>query len=224
MPVDGYDESMALVDRTRRHGAGEFQLLGRTWELLPEVWLPTLSYSTEFYTTHLPYPPDGSFLEIGCGAGVTAVHAALSGCATVTATDVNSQAVDNTARNAERHGTSGVTAVVSDVFDGLDGHDRFDCVFWNLPYVAISTDYHYPDQLTRSVFDAGMAGCRAYVAGAARVLAPGGRLFLGLGDIGDRDAMEQAAAEHGWQVQLVAASRGEPDAHVEHRLFELVKA
>jgi SAM-dependent methyltransferase len=213
-------DSILLTERLRSEDRRSFHLLGRTWELLPEVFSPALSSGTEFYTRRLPFPRGGRFLEIGCGAGVTSVVAALSGCAAVTAVDIGPPAVANTARNARRHGATALRALVSDVFAAVP--DRgYDVVFWNIPYVGMPEGYEHPSDLTRSVFDVGHRCCRAYLAGARSVLAPGGRLFLGFGDIGDRAAMEAIAAGHGWRAELLAAGRSDPDPHIEHRLFEL---
>ena len=63
----------------------------------------TAPFSNPFNTA-IPNPQGGRFLEIGCGAGVTAVWAALHGCAHVTATDITETAVESTALNVKRHG------------------------------------------------------------------------------------------------------------------------
>ncbi|MGW8529248.1 SAM-dependent methyltransferase [Nocardiopsis sp. NPDC055824] len=213
--------STLLVERALSEGRRNFDALGRSWDLLPGVFSPALTSSTGFYTRHLPFPQGGRFLEIGCGAGVTAVQAALSGCAGVTAVDIGPAAAANTARNARRHGVSSrVRVVVGDVFDAVPD-TGYDLVFWAIPYVAMPEGYEHPCDLTRAVFDVGHHCCRSYLAGARAVLAPRGRLFLGFGDIGYRDAMEDLAAAHGWRPELLAAERAEPDHHIEHQMFEL---
>ena len=60
-----------------------------------------------------------NFLEVGCGAGYTAINAALiSHQCKVWATDINPTAVKNTVENAKLHGVDDrVIAVAADVFD-----------------------------------------------------------------------------------------------------------
>lgn len=219
---EGYAEGVSLVARSQEDGARTFRLLGRTWDLFAEVFSPVHTYGTAFYSERIPFPAGGSFLEVGCGAGVTAVQAALRGCASVTALDLNERAVANTLRNATRHGVPQVRALTSDVFSAVEGGELFDAVFWNIPYVSLPESYVHGSALSRAVFDIEHRSCRAYVSGVRDLLAPGGRVFLGLGDIGDRAAMERIAGEHGWDCALLAVGAAEPDAHVEHRLFELV--
>ena len=43
------------------------------------------------------------FLEIDCGTGVLSIIAAKQGASTVTATDINHEAIKNTLKNAKLH-------------------------------------------------------------------------------------------------------------------------
>ncbi|MFC5187476.1 methyltransferase [Actinomadura harenae] len=220
----GLDEGLRLIGHARAEGARDFTLMGRRWELAEGVFSPVHTHGTEFYTRALPYPIGGRFLEVGSGAGVTSVTAALAGCAAVTAVDVNPSAVTATARNAARHGVPWVRALVGDVFSAVRQDAPYDAVFWNIPYVSLPEAGDHDPDLAKGVFDIGHRCLRAYLGGAADVLAPGGRLFLGLGDIGDRTTMETVAAANRWHAVLLAALAAPPDPHVEHRLFELVRA
>ena len=114
----------------------EFELLGRRWTLLPDVFAPTYTPVTELFTAWIPYPVGGTLLEMGSGTGVTAVSAALVGCRRVTALDISSAAVENTRRNVERHGVADrVDVRHSDLFDALSAGERFDVIYWNSNFV-----------------------------------------------------------------------------------------
>ncbi|MDR5808895.1 hypothetical protein [Caballeronia sp. LZ019] len=85
-------EAVASV-RQRLDAANTQQLSNYTYEgrrflVYPDVFPPTHFQSTGIFTRLLPYPRGGALLEIGCGAGVTAVVAALSGCRRVVASDM----------------------------------------------------------------------------------------------------------------------------------------
>ncbi|WP_369211273.1 methyltransferase [Streptomyces flavofungini] len=206
---------------------GTFALMGMTWDILPGVFLPALTYGTAFFSQNLPYPRGGRFLEMGCGAGVTAVCAGQAGCEDVLAVDVDPQAVATTMRNAARHDVFRVRGKAGDVFAALDAQDGpFDLIFWALPYENVPAGSPAASAETRCVLDVGHYCCLTYLAGARCHLAPGGRLFLGLGDISDENALQALAAEHGYHARLAAADRGAPgqdiDDEVEHRLYELL--
>jgi release factor glutamine methyltransferase len=220
--AEGVAEGLSLIAQAEDEGAGTFQLLDREWEVHEGVFSPAYTYGTEFYSLSLPFPVGGRFLEVGCGAGVTAVEAALAGCREVCAVDLTPQAVANTRRNAELHQARAVRAGVSDVFGGVERGSGFDVVFWNIPYVSVSADYAHASPLSHAVFDIEHRLCHAYVGGVRPFLARGGTAYIGLGDIGDQAALERIATAYGWAVRLVASASGEPDPHIEHRLYALV--
>ena len=72
-----------------------------------------------------------SLLELGSGSGVISVWAAKKG-ATVTASDINPKAVQNTVENA-RFNQVKINVVQSDLFDQLE-NSSFDYIIVNPPY------------------------------------------------------------------------------------------
>ncbi|WP_371749942.1 class I SAM-dependent methyltransferase [Streptomyces sp. NBC_01283] len=216
-----------LVDRHGQTGEpGEFELLGLDWALLPQVFAPTHTDSTELFTRWLPFPVGGRFLEVGCGAGVTAVTAALAGCTHVTAVDITHEAVCNTALNAERHKVADrVETVRSDLYDALDPGARFDAIFWNSNVVRAPQEFVYTRPLQHAIFDRGYAAHRRYLREGLERLTGSGRLFLGFNSLGDTSALQTLAAESG--VLLVGRERSvhhAGDVPVEFQLLEAVPA
>ncbi|MEE9163287.1 MAG: HemK2/MTQ2 family protein methyltransferase [Thermoplasmata archaeon] len=74
-----------------------------------------------------------SFLEIGTGTGLIALHAARQ--VPTLATDVNPIATDLTRANARRNDLS-LDVVRADLFHGLRG--KFDVIAFNPPYLPLS--------------------------------------------------------------------------------------
>ncbi|MFE7114807.1 methyltransferase [Streptomyces sp. NPDC057654] len=200
-----------------------FTLLGREWSLHRGVFPGTLSAATEVMASIVPYPKGGSFLEVGCGTGVISVTAALDGCAAVTALDINEKAVANTVANAERHGVSDrVRALHSDLYAALEPADRFDAVFWNVPWTYVEDGFPLSTDLHSAVFDPGYQGHARYIAGAHEHLADGGRLLLGTADLGDRERLDVFAEEAGLRVELLRRVRRIEEVGVmEYHLLEL---
>ncbi|MGR4881637.1 methyltransferase domain-containing protein [Streptomyces sp. LARHCF249] len=210
-----------------------FSMCGREWDLLDEVFAPVFSPSTDIALDFLglngsPLPPrTGSFLEVGCGAGVTAVMAALAGHERVVASDISPRAVENAAVNAERHGvTARLSAVHSDLFSGLTESGRFDTVFWSSNYVLAPESYEYKSVHERAYVDTGYRAHRRYLEQAPRWLAPGGSALLHFSDRGDVPALRRIAQECGRELRTLRTIRvreGEyGDDVVEHMLLEIV--
>jgi release factor glutamine methyltransferase len=223
-----YDVGTRLVDR---HGDTEgrpsqFDLLGLRWDLLPGVFVPVYTASTELFSEWMPYPVGGSFLEIGCGAGVTAVTAALRGCDRVTASDIAPEAVRNVTMNAARHGVADrVRTLHSDLFDAMDPEERFDVIFWNSSVVLAPQDFRYSNDVQRAIFDRGYHAHERYLLQGKARLANGGRLLLGFNTLGDRECLEGLAETAGLRVsELNAHSSHSSDVPVTFQLLEFTAA
>jgi methylase of polypeptide subunit release factors len=219
----------AGIDLFERHGAGagrrgEFELLGHAWTLLPGVFAPVHAVSTELFATWLPFPDGGHFLEINSGTGVTAVIAALRGCARVTAVDSSAAAVANTSANAARHGVADRARVFrSDVFDAFDGSERFDVIYWNSNVIDAPEEFEHLEELRWAFFDRGYAAHTRYLRQGPRFLAPNGRMFLGFTSLGNVERLRAAAAEAGLDVVTVNRRQGAlGDIPVELSLLELI--
>lgn len=74
---------------------------------------------------------DKKVLEIGTGSGILAVTMAEKG-ASVTATDINPKALEETEERAEAAGVN-VELVESDLFENIK--ERFDLIVFNPPYL-----------------------------------------------------------------------------------------
>lgn len=223
------DPMQVGAELTRRHGTlegrpDEFDLHGRTWTLLPGVFAPVHTLSTALFTDWLPYPPDGTFLEIGSGAGVTAVTAALNGTAHVTAVDITPAAVANTAANAERHGVADRVRVLrSDLFDALDPADRYDVVYWNSNVIDAPPEFEYDDDLQWAFFDRDYAAHRRFLSQGPHLLTPGGRMFLGFNTLGNEARLRDLANGLGLELRTYRRQRGMlGGTEVEVRLLEVV--
>jgi release factor glutamine methyltransferase len=200
----------------------EFDLLGRSWDLLDGVFSPHYTVATELLTSWIPYPAGGRFLEIGAGAGVTAVIAALSGCAAVTALDISTAAVENTRRNAERHGVADRVRVAhSDLFAALDEDDRYDMIFWNSNYIEVEPDAVNETELHHALFDPGFDAHRRFLAEAPRHLTPAGRVLLGFSDIGSWRALRAHCDELGLTIDVLRSERRQQNQPVEFQLLEV---
>ena len=201
----------------------EFSLLGHQWELIRGVFPGTLTAATEVMATNLPYPKGGRLLEIGCGAGVISVTAALSGVDNVVALDIVPDAITNTLRNAARHGVDHqIDARLSDVYSALHSSEEFDVIFWNVPWTFVPNDFPMRTDLHRAVFDPDYDGQRRLIHGAMNYLAPGGRLLIGTADLKNEAALEMIAKSASAELSMVERIRRiEAPRVMEYHLMEV---
>ncbi|HZM79888.1 MAG TPA: methyltransferase [Candidatus Limnocylindrales bacterium] len=222
-------QQLADVHRGLTAEPMEFDLLDRRWSLMPGVYSPTRGAATRLFSQWLPYPQGGSFLEVGCGTGVTAVTAALAGCARVVALDINEAAVHNTRANATRHGVADRVEVVhSDLFDALDPADTYDVIFWNSNVIQAPAGYAFRDPLERAVLDPGYEAHRRYLAQGINRRTGTGRLFLGYNSLGHFDLLDRLATEAGLRIVRVREQTeligGQMNLAIELQLLELQPA
>ena len=142
-----------------------------------------------------------SFLEIGCGSGIIALHAARAG-ARVTAVDVNPAAVEATLQNAATNGLS-VEALTSDLFEALNGR-RFDVVAWNPPFFKGE-----PVNLTERSFFAGqnLETIARFASELPRHLSARGAACLIFSADADVPSIRQMFENHGMTFAVVRQHR-----------------
>jgi release factor glutamine methyltransferase len=191
--------------------------------LLKGVFSPIDNPVTELLTTWLPYPKGGSFLEIGCGAGITSVIALDQGCDRVVAVDINETAVKNTRLNAERHGiTDRISVRHGDLYDVLADDETFDVIYWNSNFIDAPEDHVFESDLDYAYFDPGYRVHRRYLRGAAAHLRPGGRLLLGFSSLGNWDEFDLACSEVGLEPTVLRAEKKQLGSLIEFQLVELL--
>lgn len=99
----------------------------------PQVFHPGFFFSTRLLLNYILKLnlKGNSFLELGAGSGLIAISAAKAG-AKVTASDINSMAIDYLQQNAERNDVD-ISIVKSDLFDKIPS-TKFDTIAINPPY------------------------------------------------------------------------------------------
>lgn len=113
---------------------------GRSFVVLPEVFSPTIFRSGSVLAKyiadapHLPAPGTGAkALDLGTGTGIQAIAAASRGFS-VTATDINVQAVRCARVNVLINGLEDTVRVLEgDLFSPVES-ERFDLVIFNPPF------------------------------------------------------------------------------------------
>ena len=143
-----------------------------------------------------------TFLEIGCGSGVVSMEACRKG-ATVTAVDINPEAVLTTRENfaANFTGLQNVEVVVSDLFENIRAR-RFDFIVVNPPYY-----FRKPENPAALAWNCGESGefFEKLFANLPGALTPGGQCFMMISDAAELSRIRAIAEHH--NVTIVERQR-----------------
>jgi len=214
VPAAFVEPFTALVERRAgrvpvAYLTGTREFYGLDFEVTPAVLIPRpeTELAVEAALEALAAPGStGRAIDVGTGSGCIAVAiAATRPGAAVVAVDRSRAALAVAGRNARRHGVADrVALVAADLLTALSPRRRVDVVVSNPPYVPDDSVDVSPDvagQEPPSALYGGPDGLdvvRRLVAGAGRVLRPGGWLVVEIG-IGQADAVAAAAAaDAGW--------------------------
>ena len=168
------------------------------------------------------------FLEVGCGAGYTAILAALaSEKCHVLATDINETAVKNTIENAKLHGVDDrVKAVVSDVYNHeIFAGRKFDMIYWDFPWFGDTEPGTDLDPLMRSMIDPKYQSVRRYLLEANKYLKKTGRIFVAFSfNIGSKELFDRVVNETGWSYKISSTNNIQHNQQeIDVRIFEFLK-
>ncbi len=129
-------------------------------------------------------------LEIGCGSGIVSMHCASNG-ASVTAVDINPDAVDLTRKNFSDNGLQ-ADVHRSDLYSAVRG--RFDTIVFNLPYLPVDDEGMLAKAWSGG--DDGMGPLPALLEGSGDHLLPGGRVVVVVSSLMDRERLSSVLSEY----------------------------
>lgn len=224
-PQDLFDMSEMLLQGSQRETFPyDVEIQGRPFAVFANVFSPKHLPGAGSFFRMLPPTAGLSLLEVGTGVGAVAVLAALAGATRVVATDISADAVANARFNAERHGVADrVDVRLGDVYDPLGPEERFDLIFWNMPFGFVEPDRRLTP-LQRSNLDPGYAAVRRYITEGPRHLTAGGLLTLGFSlFLGRLDLIEEIAAAAGLTVRIAQSEEPVPERPYDLQLFQFLQ-
>lgn len=201
-------DTHAILRRSQEEHPTKYKIdiCGTEFWIHPGVFPSSYFNDTEFFAENLPVEDGDDFLEIGPGAGICSLRALQRGAAQVVGIDISPLAVENSIDNANLHGLSErVRFVEGNVFSVLEEGDKFDKIFWNIPFGCVTRELTL---LEKSVFDTKYKAVEKYIKDAKRHLKPGGNLLIGTSTImGDFSRIETALSEAGAKNTKIVARK-----------------
>lgn len=200
----------------------EIELRGKKFVVYPDVFSPKYFKDTEFFAETVRCKPNEKFLEIGAGIGAISVFAAMQG-ANVTVTDINFAAIGNIVANLNNHSVLKRSRVLhGDVYSCLKLFERFDTIFWNVPFIYTEeTDF---SPLESAVFNPRYDSIRRFISGAREHLTEEGRLLIGFSKtIGRFSLLKRILKENKFSFSELAQRNidyGSPIGEVSLELYE----
>lgn len=201
----------------------EISVMNETFLASNDVFSPKYFKSTEMLTSHFPFKPDEKFLEVGCGVGVASILAAKKHHNRVVAVDINPIAVKIAANNTLKHGMqSQVDVRYSNVFSNIHSDEKFDTIFWDLPYVYTdpSEDKNL-NMLQRSVSDPGYRHIELFLAKARHHIESNGRIIVGFGSNGDYERFAYLVHKYHYKMKKIYEGYNPYREGISYQLYAL---
>ncbi|RWI34652.1 MAG: methyltransferase domain-containing protein [Mesorhizobium sp.] len=192
--------------------------LGLDIEVHKEVFW---SDAARWVTEHLPPMIGKSVLEIGCGCGLIGLFLAKNGASHVLATDITTNAVENTLANARRNEIPNITCVKSDIFLAIDPDTKFDCIIWHMPSTYVPEDFEIASMIEHSSFDPGGSLLDRFLRESPHHLTPNGAIMLGYNVSRDKSIITDKLEQYSLSYRRIADKKFTPDSMINLHLYEL---
>jgi len=178
---------------------------GIHYETHPEVYEP--AEDTFLFAENLQVERRDRVLEIGTGTGIIAIIVSRK-CSTVTATDINPQALDCAAKNIITNKAYNVELRKGDLFEPLPG-EKYDLILFNTPYLPTSEEERVDDELD-AAWDGGEDGRKVinrFLDDLKDHLKPGGKVQLVQSSLADIDQTLKKLKDMGINASVTAREK-----------------
>lgn len=216
--------SAKLVEQCNKEAAHGPQLVtvcNRLFVISPEVFSPKVFEDTEIFATNLPVKVGMSLLEIGCGSGAVSITAIFRGAKSAVCVDKFKAPYECCKLNVQLHKlTRQIEVRQGDVFSAIGSQEKFDCIFWNVPFGLVSKNRTLTP-LQYAVFDPGYNSIRKYLEKGPAHLTANGRLLIGYSStLGKPKLLQKLTESTGRKLKTVFAQTGAEIYPVQFEILE----
>lgn len=182
---------------------------GRKITVLPGVFSPKYFNDSVWFAKNLPIKTGDNVLEIGTGTGAISITLIDRGADKVLATDINPIAVENAKLNVLHNALDDRIEVrQGDVFSPVKEEEKFDVIFWNVPFIYTEDTEEIPD-LEKALFDPGYKSYERYIKDAVKHLKNNGNIYIAFSStIGRMDIIEEITKKAGMSIEKIVGTTG----------------
>ena len=141
-------------------------------------------------------------LDIGCGTGIQAITAALSGASEVWACDINPKAVECTKKNAKLNKVK-IKAFKSDLFKDVPSK-KFDLIVFNPPYLPSDGKN---DDIRWSGGYEGMEVILNFFAQASPFISKNGKVLFIFSSHTNQEKLKKTLQQMGFNLKILSKKR-----------------
>ena len=148
-----------------------------------------------------------SVLEIGCGTGYVCLQLAKK-AKTVTAVDINPDAILLTKTNAEKNNLKNITVFKSDLFSKIKADEKFDVVVFNPPYLP-DDGVNSKDMLDKALIGGatGREVLSVFLKGVKTHLTENGRVFFLISSFTGQREVEEKLIQEGFFFKVIGSKK-----------------
>ena len=164
---------------------------------------------------------DKTILELGTATGITALYLAKNGARKVVAVDINKNAVANAKANQILNKIVNMEVRYSDLFSEIRTDEKFDIIYWNMPFGFVDENYQHENVLEKSIFDPGYNILKQFLDEAPRFLTGNGYILIGTGSGANIEKFKEIVSDNQMGLELLAKVDSKEVYDVDFQLYKL---
>jgi methylase of polypeptide subunit release factors len=173
------------------------------------------------FNENFPDFHDKTVLELGTATGITALYLAKNGARKVVAIDINKKAVSNAEANRTLNNIVNMEVRYSDLFSGLKEVEKFDIIYWNMPFGFVEENYEHENVLEKSIFDPGYNILKKFLTEAPNYLTKNGYILIGTGSGANIQKFKEIVSDNQMNLELLAKVDAKEVYDVDFQLYKL---
>ncbi|MBU0596700.1 class I SAM-dependent methyltransferase [Patescibacteria group bacterium] len=175
----------------------------------------------KIFNENFPDFYDKTILELGTATGVTALYLAKNGAQKILAVDINKSAVSNAEANRTLNNIVNMEVRYSDLFSEIKNNEKFDIIYWNMPFGFVEENYKHKNVLEKSIFDPGYNILKKFLKEAPSYLTNNGYILIGTGSGANIKKFKEVVSYNHMNLELLTKVDAKEVYYIDFQLYKL---